>query len=864
VQGSAPPTGTITVISSDTPIAFSAASAGASSPIINPAGPAQEPNLGLYALTGLAYSFGTNIPISFNPTVYETVQPGTVITGTVSLTWGSPATVTIVTINLTVASPGATLSALYPATVPTAAPGTLNPLTLSGGGFVGGSNTALSTKVGVVVGGIMVADSNISVPVLVNASEMTVTITVSATDTLLPFSPTGTGGQVTIGVCNGNCIGSAPTGTMILTIGAGPVIQGVTSSSSFIEVTPPALPSVAPYDMISIFGVNFCSSNGTGCATNTLLSNTAAGAAMQYGFTLTPDSVRYLSVNFYANANGTGTAYPAPLLFATNNQINAMVPSGLTTGNEYYIIVSFGYGTSTNLLKSPAFPVNIVAADPGIFTIGSDGQGGAAALQNNTGALITSTNPAGMRSGGSDSDILQIYMTGLGAPTSAFSNGTAGSSVSPTNCIAAVGTGSPVSYLATLNSVEGTNLSNLDGVVIQQSLIDTGDFVPCFTTPTLPVVKIGGVQATVSFAGFVPNTIAGLYQIDVQLPASTGNTFHPDYPTNVATPITTITAPVQLPVQVAVGSGPVYAQSGVTLWVEPKLNVEPPTIISGTVGVTWGGSCGSFGGTTGNCVAAGEGTAPYHYAVTSGVLPAGLSLNALTGVISGIPGANSGGTYAITVTATDSAAAPVSGTVSFTLSIAADLYLTSSGSGPYTSTWTATLNTTNATVNSAITVTGGTPSYTFSIVAPVPTGMQVNTSGQVEINETNATPAGTYAVSVKATDSASSPLTGTFNFTLVVHMTGTYTGPVTVTAADTSTTISTVSGHGGSGTYTYTLDSSNTASVTIDPAAGTILNAGQGDGSVNVVVDVTDTGAAPTGGSVAPPVVVTVPITIAN
>jgi hypothetical protein len=78
------------------------------------------------------------------------------------------------------------------------------------------------------------------------------------------------------------------------------------------------------------------------------------------------------------------------------------------------------------------------------------------------------------------------------------------------------------------------------------------------------------------------------------------------------------------------------------------------------------------------------------------------------------------------------------------------------------------------------------------------------------------------------------------------------------------TTITTVSGHGGSGTYNYTLDSSNTASVIVDLTTGIVTNNGQGDGNVNVVIDVTDVGTAPTGGSVAPPVVVTIPITIAN
>jgi uncharacterized protein (TIGR03437 family) len=867
VQGSAPPTATITAISSDSPIPYSTSVGGTLAPIVN----ATE-------ATGLAYSFGTSISVTFPAQVYQTVQPGTVITGTVSFTWGSPATITIVTINLTVSSPGAALTSLSPATIPTAVSPASFPVVLSGSGFVASSNPALSTKVGIVVGGVLVADSNLSLPNVVNPSNIIETITVpTTTDALLPFAPAGSvvngqtvvGGQVILGVCNGNCVGTVIplSAQFILTIGGGPVIQGVTSSSSFIEVTPPALPSVAPYDMISIFGVNFCSSGGSGCATNTLLSNSPTGATMQYGATLSPDPVsatqRILSVSFMPHGSAT-PVFSAPLLFATNGQINAMVPGGLTTGSEYDIVVSFGYGTTTNLLKSPAFPVNVVTSDPGIFTIGSDGQGGAAALENSTGALITSAAPAGLRAitgANADSDVLQIYMTGLGAPTSTYNNANTGTSISPTDCVAATsGTGN---YMGVLNTAAGTSLTNIDGAVIQSSLLNTGVLAPCFTTE--PTVKIGGVAGTVTYAGFVPNSIAGLYQIDVQLPASTA-TYHPDYPLNVATPLAGIVSPVQLPVQVTINS--ITTQSGVTLWVEPKLNVEAPTLISGTVGVSWGGSCGTWttlGTSTGNCVIANpaEATGAVHYAITSGVLPAGLSLNAITGVISGIPGANSGGTYLITVTATDSAAVPVSGTVSFAVSIAADLYLSSTSVASYTTNWTATLNTTSATINSAVTVTGGTAPYTFSVVAPVPTGMTVNTSGQVEINEASATPAGTYSVTVKATDSAGTPLTGTLNFSLVVKMTGTYTGPTTVTAADTTTTITTVSGHGGSGTYSYTLDASNTASVTLDPVAGTIVNAGQGDGSVNVVVDVTDTGAAPTGGTVAPPLVVTIPITIA-
>jgi len=67
--------------------------------------------------------------------------------------------------------------------------------------------------------------------------------------------------------------------------------------------------------------------------------------------------------------------------------------------------------------------VNIVATDPGIFTIGADGQGNGAILDLNNN-LISSTNPAGLRSTTvtGNSDIVSIYMTGLGIPDSTGDN----------------------------------------------------------------------------------------------------------------------------------------------------------------------------------------------------------------------------------------------------------------------------------------------------------------------------------------------------------------------------------------------------------------------------------------------------------
>jgi uncharacterized protein (TIGR03437 family) len=53
-------------------------------------------------------------------------------------------------------------------------------------------------------------------------------------------------------------------------------------------------------------------------------------------------------------------------------------------------------------------------------------------------------------------------------------------------------------------------------------VLPTGSLAPTdgsvlYKTVELPVVKIGGVQATVSFAGIAPGN-AGQYQINVQVP----------------------------------------------------------------------------------------------------------------------------------------------------------------------------------------------------------------------------------------------------------------------------------------------------------------------------------------------------------
>jgi uncharacterized protein (TIGR03437 family) len=840
VLGASLPTPVITAVSSDSPLAYSITTGGTLAPVVSSS---QQ--------KGLAYNFGTQIAVSFNPLIFASAQPGSVLTGTVTLTSGSPVSTIVVTFNVTILSPGSTVSGITPASLPTASAGQIFTVVLTGTGFVPSTDASQKTKVGVVVSGVLIADTNISANII-NPSNIILTITVPVVaDANLPFSLAGVGGAVNIGVCNpvgGTC--SIPTGSATLSIGSNPIIEAVTSASSYTQVTPPAVQTLAPFDMISIFGSNFCSSGGTGCSSSQVLYGSPDPVAFRYPASLSPDATgstqRSLAVIFRTHATPAVAIASAPLLFATNNQINVLVPGAVSAqiGNAIDIVVSFGYGSGATMKSSAPFPVTIAATNPGIFTVGANGQGDGAILNSNW-TVISGNNAGGMRSTAADSDTVQFYVTGLGTPDSTASNGSAGGgSVWSTDCV------SISSFLASLNAQTSGSYTSLDGTVIQSSLLNTNRLIPCVATSSanVPTVTVGGVNAPVSYAGWVADTIAGLYQLNVKLPGSAAGPFT----TASGATISTLTAPVQLPVVITANGQ--TSQAGVTMWVTPRLKVAGPTGagLTGTVGVAWSGSS--------NLVAATEGTAPYRYAVTSGLLPSGLTLSATTGAISGSPAANTDGAYIVTVTATDSANVPVTGTVTFTVTVAGGLVVSTSGPAPYLATFgsaSATLTTAQAS--------GGEYPYNYAITSPspLPTGMTINSATGV-IGTTALTPAGTYNVTVLATDSTSgTPLTGSITFSVNVALQISRTAPVS-RANGVAGAISTVTATGATGTITYTLDATTAALgwVTINASTGAVAVTGSSvAGVVNAVVTATDGTAAP-GAATAGTATISVTVTI--
>ena len=838
--GTTLPAPVITAVSTDSPVPYVVTTGGTLAPVV---APAQQ--------SGLAYSFGTPINVSFDPLIFAAAQPGSIVTGTATLTWGMPASTIVVTFNVSIQSPGATVTGLTPASLPTAPSGQVFTVVLTGTGFVPGTDALQRTKVGVVNGGSIVVDTNISVNV-VNASNIILTITAPVVvDAFLPFAQSGPGGSVVLGICNpAGATCSTPTGQVTLTLGSGPIIQAVTSASTFTQVTPPAIPGVAPFDMVSIFGANFCSSGGTGCSSSQILYG-APDATLRYPQSLSPEGVsqtqRLLTVTFQTHANSPQFIANAPVLFATNGQINLLVPQAVSAsiGSAVDIVVNFGYGSGATLKSSAPYTVNVNATNPGIFTVGSNGQGDGAILNSNW-AIVGNANPAGMRTTASDSDTVQLYVTGLGVPDSIADNASAGASYAwSADCI------TMASYLTSLTNSSGVTLPNVDGTIIQGYLFNSNRLPPCIKTNSalVPTVTIGGVAGTVVYGGFVPNSVAGLYQVNVTMPASSGGPF--TSPTGQT--IAAIVQPVQLPVSVTANG--LTSQAGVTVWVAPRLKVVGPSGagLTGTVGIAWSGS--------NNLVVATEGTGAYKYTLTSGLLPAGLTLNSSTGAIAGTPGANTAGSYAVTVTATDAANIPVTGTATFTITVAGGLVVSSTGVAPYNSTF----GTPNANVTRASALGGAFP-YTYAVTSPgsLPLGMTINASSGI-IGVTALTPAGTYHVTVTATDAtAGTPLTGTITFDIVVALRMARTVPVHG-ANGTASNISNVSTTGQTGTPTFAFDSNTTppAWVLLDSATGivSISNAAPASTVVTVTVVATDSASAP-GASAAATGTITVLVTI--
>jgi uncharacterized protein (TIGR03437 family) len=513
----------LTLLSSNDPISFTVTSAVSAPPATVDW---IQPNVA----SGIAYNYGsgTSLTINFLSDIFANAIVGQTFTGSVTLSYGSGQTF-VVDLQITVAEPPAVVSSVSPQEVAAQTSGAVT-VVVKGSGFGLSTSAGFSANPSVVsitygpssglVSGAMltsITGGTVSIP-----NQDTMILTIPFEDAT-PVAILAAGQTVVISVSNGLSGETASTITLYVT--SNPIVSSVVDAGALVEAAPGIYPKVSPYELITIFGNNFCPT----CTAPVL----AATTSNVYPTSLTAGG-HALTVGFY-QSDGTTLIADAPILFATDTQINALVPSVVTAADDaMQVVVSYDSVLSNaSVASGVSFPyyVDAVAATPGILTTSSTGQG-QAAIEMSNGSVYSVNSATNAAAPGST---VMIYLSGLGVPTSTATS--ASSLAYPGSCI------SPAAY-ATAESI-----TTDDGAVIQAAPLGADMYAPCFVTS--PTVTIGGNAATVTYAGWVSGSVAGLYQINATVPSKA-------------------TASNTAPLLVTIGSGStaVSSQAGVTMAVK--------------------------------------------------------------------------------------------------------------------------------------------------------------------------------------------------------------------------------------------------------------------------------------------------------
>ncbi|QUP55242.1 autotransporter domain-containing protein [Ralstonia syzygii] len=652
---------------------------------------------------------------------------------------------------------------------------------------------------------------------------------------------------------------AASAGTVDLTVTTSGGTSATSAADQFTYVAPPS-PSASSATVAHGSSSNAITlSIGGGTPTSVAISTAAShGTATASGtsITYTPNASYSGTDTFaYTASNAGGTSAPATVTITVSNATvsyapSAPAPTGGTVGTAYsQSVASASGGTSpyTYALASGSLPPGLSLSTSGTLS-GTPTSAGTFSFTVTATDSSTGTGPFAATSGTLN---LTVSAPTISLSPSSLTSPTIG--VTSSQSLSASGGTAPYTYAITAGALPAGLSLSAAGVLsgtptaggsfnftatATDSTGGTGPYTGSrsytltVNAPTLSITPAAGSLSATSGVAYSQSFVAasGTAPYTYALSVNTG-TLPTGLSFNTATGVLSGTPTTAGTVNFTVtgtdsstGTGPYTISATYTLTTSaPTISLSPTTLSGATVGAAYSQS-----------VTASGGAAPYSYAVVSGALPAGLSLNASTGALTGTPTA--AGTFSVTVRGTDANA--YSGTRSYSLTVAA----------PTIALTPATLA--GATVSSAysqsVAASGGTAPYTYAVTSgALPAGLSLSSAGTLSGTPTAG---GSFSFTVSATDSTTGtgPFTGSRAYTLTVGsptLTITPSSTAGLTAVAGSGYSQAFTASGGISPYTYALTvnsgtmptglSFNTASATL---SGTPTTAG----AVSFTVTATD------------------------
>lgn len=609
--------------------------------------------------------------------------------------------------------------------------------------------TAISPTSGPSTGGTAVAitGTNFISVTAVRFGATAASFVVNSATSMTATAPAGSAGTVDVTVTTASGTSATSAADRFTYVAGPPVANNVSATVAYGSAGNPITLNITGGAPNSV-SVASAASHGTATASGTSITYTPTASYAG------PDSFTYTATN------GSGTSAPATVTITVSSPTISYAPSSPPAGtlgaaySQSLAVASGGAAPYSYALVSGALPPGMTLSSAGALsgtpkaggtfnfmvraTDSSTGTGPFTATSGTLslviGAPLMSLSPApGALSATAGTPFSQAFTASGGTSPYTYSlsvNGGAMPAGLAFNTGMGVLSGTPTSsgtVSFTINATDssaGTGPFNVAGVYTLTTAAPTVTLAPAtLANPALGIAYSQSITASGGFAPYTYSVVAGALPPGLTLNGSTG----------AITGTTAAGGTYSFTIQASDNSGFTGSRAYSVTIGAPTIVVSPATLPAATVATAYS-----------QAITAGNGTAPYTFAITAGALPAGMTLSA-GGVLSGTPTA--GGTYNFVVTATDSSTGtgPFTGGRAYTLTVGAPTLSLSPASLP--------APTVGAAYSQTFTAGGGIAPYTFAVSSgALPAGLSLNTSTGV-LSGTPTT-AGSYSFTVRVADSS--------------------------------------------------------------------------------------------------------------